>query len=81
MSTISSIAPQRASASAIAHALWSTVTRWWVVYMTWRIEQLAITRLKEVSDRQLKDIGVARSQIKSAVTGRIVRDHMLGRLS
>ncbi len=81
MSTISSIAPQWAIASAIAHALWSAVTRWWVVYMTWRVEQLAISRLQEISDRQLMDIGIARSQIESAVTGEIERDRILGRCS
>ena len=81
MITISSLAPQRAIASAIAHALWSAVTRWWVVYMTWRVEQLAISRLREMNDRQLKDIGIARSQIESAVIGEIARDRMLGRCS
>jgi uncharacterized protein YjiS (DUF1127 family) len=79
MSTISSIAPQRTTASVIAHTLWSAVSRWWVSYMTWRVEQLAISGLQAMSDRQLKDIGIQRSQIESAVTGEIARDRMLGR--
>jgi uncharacterized protein YjiS (DUF1127 family) len=81
MSTISSIASQRTIASVIADTLWSAVSRWWVSYMTWRVEQLAISRLQEMSDRQLKDIGIARSQIEAAVTGEIARDRMLWRCS
>lgn len=43
--------------------------RWWVAYITWRIEQLAIARLGAMSDRQLEDIGIGRSQIERAVRG------------
>jgi uncharacterized protein YjiS (DUF1127 family) len=79
MSTISSIAPQRAIAGATAHAWWSAAAHWWVVYMTWRIERLAIARLREMSDPQLTDMGIAPAQIESAVSGESARGRVLGR--
>jgi uncharacterized protein YjiS (DUF1127 family) len=39
----------------------------WEAYLTWRIEQAAITQLLSMSDRELKDIGLSRSQIPGAV--------------
>ena len=42
---------------------------WWVDYMTWRMEQAAIARLSSMSDRELKDIGLIRSNIVGAVSG------------
>ena len=39
----------------------------WVAYRSWRIEQQAIDRLRSMSDHQLKDIGLVRSQIEIAV--------------
>src|SRR5262245_25874112 len=50
-------------------ALVDTVKKWWLAYLTWRIERLAIVRLEAMSDRELEDIGLTRSQIESAVTG------------
>ena len=47
--------------------LWATLTRWWVAYMTWRIERAAITQLQLMGDRDLKDIGLTRSSITRAV--------------
>jgi uncharacterized protein YjiS (DUF1127 family) len=44
----------------------ATLTRWWVAYMTWRIER-AITQLQSMGDRDLKDIGLTRSSITRAV--------------
>jgi uncharacterized protein YjiS (DUF1127 family) len=43
--------------------------RWWVAYTAWRVERLAIAHLGAMSDRQLKDIGLVRSQIGFAVKG------------
>jgi uncharacterized protein YjiS (DUF1127 family) len=40
------------------------VKSWWVGYLTWRIERLAIVQLEAMSDRELEDIGLTRSQIK-----------------
>ncbi|MGB8529169.1 MAG: DUF1127 domain-containing protein [Rhodoplanes sp.] len=50
-----------------------TLKRWWAPYMTWRIEQAAIAQLWSMSDRQLKDIGIARSEITGAVRGEPAR--------
>jgi len=44
-----------------------TLARWWVAYMTWRIEQAAIIQLQSMGDRDLKDIGLTRSSITPAV--------------
>jgi uncharacterized protein YjiS (DUF1127 family) len=67
MSTLSGIAPYRAGAGTVVHIIGNTLMRWWVAYTTWRIEQLAISRLSEMSERQLKDIGIVRSEIEFAV--------------
>jgi uncharacterized protein YjiS (DUF1127 family) len=60
MGTISS-APGAAQGMAELSAtsrLLATLKRWWVAYMTWRIQRAAITSL---GDRQLKDIRFTRS--------------------
>jgi uncharacterized protein YjiS (DUF1127 family) len=49
----------------------ATLKRWWVAYVTWRVHRLSIAHLRSMSDRELRDIGVARSEIESAVTGRV----------
>jgi uncharacterized protein YjiS (DUF1127 family) len=36
----------------------------WAAYLNWRIEQQAITHLRSMSDAQLDDIGLVRSQIE-----------------
>jgi uncharacterized protein YjiS (DUF1127 family) len=69
MSMISS-APAAAQAPAgqsLASVLAAALKRWWVAYMTWRIQQAAIATLSALSDRQLKDIGLSRSEIIGAV--------------
>jgi len=45
----------------------ATLTRWSVAYITWRTEQAAIAQLWSMTDRELKDIGLTRSQITGAV--------------
>jgi uncharacterized protein YjiS (DUF1127 family) len=69
MSTLSDAATQRAAAGAIVEAVGGAFARWWVAYTTWRIEQWAIGRLTAMSDRELKDVGIVRSQIEFAVKG------------
>jgi uncharacterized protein YjiS (DUF1127 family) len=69
MSTISN-APNSAQgmfAPSGFDRLRATLTRWWVAYMTWRIERAAITQLQLMGDRDLKDIGLTRSSITRAV--------------
>lgn len=59
--------------------LGAALGRWWMAYMTWRIEQQAYARLAMMSDRELKDIGLTRSEIGAAVRGEIVRDRVICR--
>jgi len=40
--------------------------RSWVAYMNWRIERAALGQLFSLSDRELKDIGLIRSEIAGA---------------
>jgi len=42
---------------------------WWMACLTRRIEQAAIVQLHSMSDRELADIGLTRSQIGRAVRG------------
>jgi uncharacterized protein YjiS (DUF1127 family) len=85
MSTMSSAptAPQEITGRSWAGDSWvkdswvkdlgATLNRWCVAYLTWRIERAAITQLGSMSDRQLRDIGISRSEIESAVRGEAVR--------
>ena len=41
--------------------------RQWATYENWRIQQQAMARLRSMSDAQLKDIGLVRSQIEIAL--------------
>jgi uncharacterized protein YjiS (DUF1127 family) len=43
-------------------------------FITWRARQAALAHLKSMSDRELKDIGLSRSQIECAVMGERARD-------
>jgi uncharacterized protein YjiS (DUF1127 family) len=47
--------------------------RWWAAYLTWRRQQAAITQLWSMSDSQLRDIGLTRTEIIGAVKGEAVR--------
>jgi uncharacterized protein YjiS (DUF1127 family) len=40
---------------------------WWTTYLTWRLEQAVIKQLGCMSERELKDIGLARSDLMAAV--------------
>ena len=78
MNTISSISTQGETAgSNLLQLLLSTAKRWWLAYLGWRIEQLMIARLRSMTDRQLKDIGIARSHIEFAVRNGAERDRIL----
>jgi uncharacterized protein YjiS (DUF1127 family) len=59
----------------------ATLNRSCVTYLTWRIERAAITQLGSMSDRQLKDIGISRSEIDSAVRGEAERIRAFSRTS
>jgi uncharacterized protein YjiS (DUF1127 family) len=80
MSTISSIATQNETAGiSMAQLLLSTAKRWWVAYVSWRVEQLTMYRLRSMSDRQLKDIGIARCEVEFAIRHGMERDQLLTR--
>jgi uncharacterized protein YjiS (DUF1127 family) len=91
MSTMSSAptAPQEIAEQSWANDLvkdlvkdlGTTLNRWCVAYLTWRIERAAITQLGSMSDRQLKDIGISRSEIVSAVKGEVDRVRVFSRSS
>ena len=68
MSTISNaILPPNSVNDTLLKSIGRTLVRWWVAYINWRLRQLAIHRLNGMSDRELKDMGVYRSQIEFAV--------------
>jgi uncharacterized protein YjiS (DUF1127 family) len=76
MNTISS-APTAVQGKAHFWALGlaATLKSWWVTYMSWRTERAAIAQLSALSDRALKDIGLARSEITGAVRTPMKREH------
>ena len=60
---------QRMTTPSSSYGLFATFERWWVAYLTWQLERAAIAHLSRLSDRELKDIGLHRSQILAAVRG------------
>lgn len=69
---MSMISSAHEPAPGIAVPSWASrvrtaLARWWIAYVSWRIEQGAITQLSQMSDHDLKDIGVNRSDILHAV--------------
>ena len=69
MST-SSLAPpaaQDAVAQPRTDGCGAVLKRWWSAYMIRRMEAAAIDRLRSMSDRELKDIGLTRAGIVPAV--------------
>jgi uncharacterized protein YjiS (DUF1127 family) len=61
-------APELAGASW-ANSILASAKRAWVAYISWRIQRAAIDQLSAMSDRQLKDIGLTRSEIVAAARG------------
>lgn len=53
--------------------------RWWIAYTEWRLYHLAAAQLRNMSDRELRDIGLDRSQIEAALRGDLARDQTLVR--
>jgi uncharacterized protein YjiS (DUF1127 family) len=68
MSTIfGTAAPlQELAGPAGVGGLLSAAKRGWVAYVNWRIERAAMDQLWSMSDRELKDIGLIRSEIAGA---------------
>jgi uncharacterized protein YjiS (DUF1127 family) len=57
----------------------ANLKRWWTAVMTWRAEQAAIDQLAAMNDRELRDIGLSRTEIASAVRSRAVCDRRFSR--
>ncbi|NJO35100.1 MAG: DUF1127 domain-containing protein [Rhodospirillales bacterium] len=80
MSTFSnSLTSREALAGTTFRRIGTILKTWWFAYINWRLEQLAISRLRSMSDRELKDIGVSRAQIEFAVKGGAYRHPMFTR--
>jgi uncharacterized protein YjiS (DUF1127 family) len=54
---------------AIAAAVRSSAYKWWTAYAGWRRRRAAVSELRALDDRILKDIGVYRSEIEAVVYG------------
>jgi len=72
------------AAPRIARRSWSewlvaALKAWWLARMERRLERLAILQLRAMSDRELKDIGICRSQIEFDVRVGRDRDRALSR--
>jgi uncharacterized protein YjiS (DUF1127 family) len=81
MRTISSApaAPHAIAGQSWARELLAVLKYWWVAYMTWRIQQAAIAELWSMSERELKDIGLTRSEIIGAVRGEAAPERAFSR--
>ena len=67
MSSLAPPAAQDAVAEPQADGCLAVLKRWWSAYMIRRMETAAIDRLRSMSDRELKDIGLTRASIVPAV--------------
>lgn len=56
-----------------------TLAGWWAAYIDWRVRRMAVAQLRGMSDRELKDIGLFRTQLEAAVRGDLARDPTLRR--
>ena len=80
MSTTSNILSRSdTAAERPLQGLIRTLRRWWTAYIDWRLHQMALAQLRGMSDRELKDIGLFRTQIEAAVRGDLARDPTLCR--
>jgi uncharacterized protein YjiS (DUF1127 family) len=78
MSAMSSTAGLRQEAvSGFVCRAAATVKRWCLAYLTWRMQEAVISHLRSKSDRELKDIGLDRSQIEVRVKGEFERSRVL----
>ena len=81
MSTISSapVAARSTTSHFQAIGLAASLKRWWLAYITWRTQRAAVTALRSMSDRELKDIGLTRSEITGAVKSEVTRNRTFSR--
>ena len=76
MSTILSapVGAQGIAGQSWAGGLAATLKSWWLAYIIWRIERAAIAHLHAMTDRELRDIGISRSEIEIAASGERATD-------
>ncbi len=81
MSTISNYAVDLRGSAATKAVVWigHVVQRCWKALQEWHDEQEAIARLATMTDRELRDIGLNRSEIGFAVRGQL--EHLRRRAS
>ena len=63
------ILPRRSAGEALPRRFGGALQRLWLAYMDWRLQRLTVRLLGRMSDRQLKDLGLCRSQIELAARG------------
>jgi len=75
MSTICNApaAAQRTGRESWPSVVAATMKRRWMAYTTWRTQQAAIARLWSMCDWELKDIGLARSNITDVMRDQALR--------
>lgn len=78
MSTISNTTADKTSGGILGR-LTGACKHLWTAFITWRQQRAAVAHLKSMSDRELKDIGLTRSQIECAVMGERARDGAISR--
>jgi uncharacterized protein YjiS (DUF1127 family) len=66
---ISTSAARQSGASGLFGRMARAARHGWQLYRAWYVQEATIAYLKTLSDRQLKDIGLTRSQIGCAVRG------------
>jgi uncharacterized protein YjiS (DUF1127 family) len=64
---------------AAPRSLAAILKNWWIAYLSWRTHQLAAAQLRSMSGRELKDIGLHRTQIDAALRGDVMQDRSLSR--
>lgn len=69
MSTIAGTPAHRSAAFEFLGRMAGALKHAWEAYYSWRIQEATIAYMGSFSDRQLKDIGLSRSQIDCAVRG------------
>ncbi len=78
MSTLSNVVSQ-SQAHPLPGGVPGFLRRGWIAYLEWRLHKLAARQLQGMSDRELKDIGLTRSDIEAALRGNLQRDHTIVR--
>jgi uncharacterized protein YjiS (DUF1127 family) len=78
MSTCANHAMENQSPAPSALALWRAgLRRWWGARLERRVQEQTIALLNALPDRDLKDIGLTRAEIESAVRGESMRDRIV----